>query len=305
MARFRSFVLPIAILLGLLLHTWCDALFGLVPYLIFSILLLNFAAVDLKKLRMTALDGWLIAFQIIVSLGGYYLIRFITHDETLAQGLLIGVLCPVASSVVVISSILGANRATTTAFTIFGNLMVALVAPIYFSFIGLHQDMPFWDSFMLIFCKIAPVIALPYFIALALQMFAPHIKSSLSRFKDWTFYFWALALLLTLGQTLDHICNNGTKYLSTLIGLGIISAAICAIQFSFGKWLGTRYGDRISGGQLLAQKNTCVGIWMANTYLNPISSVFLAFYSVWQNVFNSWQMWQHDHKAKATEEEQQ
>ncbi len=297
MARFRSFVLPVAILLGLILHDWCDYLFGVVPYLIFSILLLNFAAVDLKKLRMTALDGWLVAFQIVVSLGGYLLIKYLASDETLAQGLLIGVLCPVASSVVVISSILGANRATTTAFTIIGNLMVAIVAPIYFSFIGLHQDMPFWDSFMLIFGKIAPVIALPYFIGLALQKFAPHIKGGLSRFKDWTFYLWALALLITLGQTIDYIYQSGAHYISTLIWLGIISAIICAVQFIFGKWLGAHYGDRIAGGQLLAQKNTCVGIWMANTYLNPISSVFLAFYSIWQNLFNSWQMWQHDRKS--------
>jgi BASS family bile acid:Na+ symporter len=298
MARFRSFVLPVAILLGLLLHSWCDFLFEIVPLLIFSILLLNFAAVDLKKLRMTALDAWLVVFQIVVSLGGYLLIKYTIRDETLAQGLLIGVLCPVASSVVVISSILGANRATTTAFTIIGNLMVAIVAPIYFSFIGLHQDMPFFQSFMLIFNKIAPVIALPYFIGLFLQKFAPRVKDGLSRFKDWTFYLWALALLITLGQTIDHVFQSGAQYVSTLIGLGILSAIICAVQFSFGKWLGVRYGDRIAGGQLLAQKNTCVGIWMANTYLNPISSVFLAFYSVWQNLFNSWQMWEHDHKHK-------
>ncbi len=30
----------------------------------------------------------------------------------------------------------------------------------------------------------------------------------------------------------------------------------------------------------LGQKNTAMAIWMANTYLNPLASVFLAFYSV-------------------------
>ena len=34
-----------------------------------------------------------------------------------------------------------------------------------------------------------------------------------------------------------------------------------------------------------------MGIWMANYYLSPLSSVFLAFYSVCQNLFNSWQLW--------------
>ena len=51
-----------------------------------------------------------------------------------AQGVLIGVLCPVAASVVVIASMLGAKRETTTAYTIVGNLMVAIIAPVLFLF---------------------------------------------------------------------------------------------------------------------------------------------------------------------------
>ena len=55
----------------------------------------------------------------------------------------------------------------------------------------------------------------------------------------------------------------------------------------------------ISGGQLLGQKNTAMGIWMSNTYLQPLSSVFLAFYIIWQNLFNSLQLWWHDRKVKS------
>ena len=81
--------------------------------------------------------------------------------------------------------------------------------------------------------------------------------------------------------------------------LGIASAVVCAVHFGLGKWIGSRHGDRVAGGQLLGQKNTAVGIWMANTYLNPLASVFLAFYSIWQNLFNSWQLWRHDRKESA------
>ena len=37
--------------------------------------------------------------------------------------------------------------------------------------------------------------------------------------------------------------------------------------------VGGRYGDRISGGQALGQKNTVLAIWMAQTYLDPSSCV--------------------------------
>ena len=138
MQKYRSYVLPAALVLGLLLHKWCAMLNFLVPFLIFSILLLTFCAVDIKKLRMNRLDVWLMLFQIVVSLGSYLILKWFGTNDIVAQGVLIGVLCPVASSVAVISCMLGANRETVTAYTIIGNLMVAVVAPVYFSFIGTH-----------------------------------------------------------------------------------------------------------------------------------------------------------------------
>lgn len=301
MARLRSFVLPIAIVLGLLLHRWCAYLAFIIPYAIFLILLLNFAAVDVRKLRISKLSIWIMLFQILVSLGCYLLINTLCHNELVAQGVLIGVLCPVASSVVVISCMLGANRETVTEYTILGNLMVAVVAPFFFSFIGLHQDMPFWTSFLLILSKIGPTIALPFFAALLLQLFLPKANEYLSRYKNYTFYIWAFLLLLTLGRTIDFVFLHGKGNEYNILLLGVASIITCAVHFSFGKWLGHRNGDTIAGGQLLGQKNTAMGIWMATTYLDPLSSVFLAFYSVWQNIFNSWQIWRHDRRVMREE----
>ena len=298
MSRLRSFVLPIAMVLGLLLHRWCAYLAFIMPYAIFLILLLNFAAVDVRKLRISKLSLWIMLFQLTVSITYYLLIRYIIQNELLAQGVLIGVLCPVASSVVVISCMLGAKRETVTEYTILGNLMVAIAAPFYFSFIGVHQDMPFLTSFLLILGKIGPTIALPFFVALLLQLFLPKANDFLSRYKNYTFYIWAFLLLLTLGRTIDYVFLNGKGNEYNIFLLGVASIITCAVHFAFGKWLGHRNGDTISGGQLLGQKNTAMGIWMATTYLNPLTSVFLAFYSIWQNIFNSLQIWWHERKME-------
>lgn len=291
MQKYRSYVLPVAILLGLLLHEWCAFLNFLVPYLIFCILLLTFCAVDIKRLRMTMLDVWLMLFQIVVSLGSYLLLLWFGASDIVAQGVLIGVVCPVASSVAVISVMLGANRETVTAYAILGNLMVVVVAPIYFSFIGIHQDMPFLQSFWLIFKKISIVLGLPLLAALALEMFWPKATEVLRKYKGMSFYLWAVALLLTLGKTIDFIFLHGEGNWDSILWLGVSALLFCIIQFGFGRWLGGKYGDKISGGQLLGQKNTAMGIWMANYFLTPLASVFLAFYSVFQNLWNSWQMW--------------
>lgn len=254
MSKLRSYILPMAIILGLLLHSWCSLLAWIVPYFIFIILLLNFVAVDLRKLHISSMNLWLMLFQIVVSIGGYYTIRSVYPNETVAQGILIGILCPVAASVVVIASMLGAKRETTTTYTIVGNLMVAIIAPVYFSFIGSHQDMSFINSFLLILSKISPVIALPFFVVLVLQVFFPKTNHFLSRYKGISFYLWAICLLLTLGQTINFIFIHGKGNENTILALGISSVITCTIHFATGKWLGGKYGDRIAGGQLLGQK---------------------------------------------------
>jgi len=296
MHRLRSYVLPFAIVTGLVLHRQLVYLRDVTPYLIFTILLLNNAAVDMKKLKVTMLDVWIMVFQITVSLGSYLLFKAFGASDIVAQGVLIGVLCPVAASSVVIATILGANRETVTTYTIVGNLMVAIVAPIYFSFIGIQQDMPFLHSVWLIFRRVAPAIALPFFVALFLQKLAPRINGFLCRYKGLAFYLWAAALTITLGQTIDFMFLHGHDQLPAILLMGISSVVYCAIQFAVGKWLGGKYGDRIAGGQLMGQKNSAMGIWIANTYLLPLASVFPALYSIWQNLFNSWQMWRKDHK---------
>ncbi|MBR5377853.1 MAG: transporter [Bacteroidales bacterium] len=298
MQKIKSYVLPIAIILGLLLHNTCAAFSVVVPYIIFTILLLTFTAVDILKLRFKPLFIWIILFQVVVSLGGYYLLRLLHVNEIVAEGVLIGILCPVAASVAVVSTMLGADRNTVTSYTVIGNLMVSLVAPIYFSFIGVNQDMPFWASFMQILRRIGTVIGLPFFIALALQLCLPKVNRIISRYKGLAFYLWAVALLLTLGQTIHFIFLNGEGNWSSILWLGISALLFCILQFGLGKWIGHKYGDTIAGGQLLGQKNSAMGIWMANHYLHPLASVYLAFYSVFQNLFNSWQLWYQGRKKK-------
>ena len=299
MHKLRSYVLPFAIVMGLLFHHWLVYVRGVTPYLIFAILLLNYVAVDMKKLKVTGLDIWIMLFQIVVSLGSYFLAKVLGASELVAQGILGGVLCPVAASSVVIATMLGANRETVTTYTIVGNLMVALVAPVYFSFIGTLQELPLLQSMWLIFRRIAPTLALPFFVALFLQHFAPKTNAFLCRYKGLSFYLWALALTITLGQTIDFMFLNGKEELNSILILGAASIFFCIVQFAVGKWLGSKYGDRVAGGQLLGQKNSAMGIWIANTYLLPLASVFPALYSIWQNLFNSYQLWKDARSSRA------
>ena len=299
MQKYRSYVLPVAILLGFLFHSFSASIAFLVPWLLFAILLLNFVTVDLRHLRFSMLHFWLILFQLTVSAGLYLLVRAVSGNETMAQGFMMCALCPVAASVVVISSMLGADRMTTTTYTMFCNLVMSVAAPLTFTVIGVHPELTFWQSFLMILRRITPTLALPFFTALALQLWVPKANNWLCRYKNVSFYLWAIALFMTLGRTIDYIFLQGRGNERVIVLGAIFSAVMCAVQFGFGKWLGHRYGDTVAGGQLLGQKNTAMGIWMSNTYLQPLSSVFLAFYIIWQNLFNSLQLWWHDRRVSS------
>ena len=298
MQKIRSYILPIAIVLGLLLHEYCAFLSVAVPYLIFSILLLTFTAVDVRKLKFSPMFVWILLFQVVVSIGLYALFKALGSSAVLSEGVMMGALCPVASSVAVVSCMLGADRQTVTSFTIIGNLVISIVAPAYFTLIGVHPELSFMASFLSILRRVGVVIGLPFFVALALQLWLPKANAFLSRYKGLSFYLWSVALFFTIGQTIDFIFLHGKGNWSVIFWLAVASLLFCVVQFALGKWIGHKYGDIIAGGQLLGQKNTAMGIWMANHYLHPLASVSMAFYAIFQNLFNSWQIWRHD-KRKA------
>ena len=298
MQKIRSYILPIAIVLGLLLHRFCATFSVTVPYLIFSILLLTFTAVDVRKLKFSPMFVWILLFQVVVSISLYALLKSLDVSPVIAEGVMMAALCPVASSVAVVSCMLGADRQTVTSFTIIGNLVISIVAPAYFTLIGVHPELSFFASFLSILRRVGVVIGLPFFIALVLQLWLPKVNRVLSRYKGLSFYLWSVALLFTIGQTIDFIFLHGEGNWNVILWLGVVSLLFCAVQFALGKWIGSKYGDTIAGGQLLGQKNTAMGIWMANHYLHPLTSVVLAFYAILQNLFNSWQIWRHDRKKK-------
>ena len=118
----------------------------------------------------------------------------------------------------------------------------------------------------------------------------PAVHHFLVGLKDMAFYLWAVALAIVTAQTVRSlVVSDSSAWVELWIAMGGLVA--CVIQFYLGKRIGSRYNDRISAGQALGQKNTVLAIWMAYTYLNPVSSVGPGSYVLWQNMFNSWQLW--------------
>jgi len=289
MLRFvKDWTLPVAMFLGILGHSLFSQLTFLTPYLIFAMLLLTFSNIPPAEMRIRPLHLWLLSIQILGSLLIYLLMfRF---DKIVAEGALICIMAPTATSAAVITHKLGGSAASVTVYTLLGNLGLALAAPLVFPLIETRAGMSFINSSLLVMGKVFPLLIFPFLLALLLRRFTPEVSRKLRSWQEGAFYLWAFALMIVTAQILESFMDNPrgfrTKFLTCAVSL-----AVCLLQFFVGRKIGGRYGDKVSGGQALGQKNTVLAIWLTVTYLDPLAAIGPGFYVLWQNVVNSWQLW--------------
>ncbi len=292
----KDWILPIAMIIGALTHKWVSHLSFLTPYLLFTMLLLTFCKISFKDIRFHPAHLWLLLIQLIGSIGLYYLL--LPFDSVIAQGSMLCMLIPTATAAAVITGMLGGNVGFLTTYVLFCNVAVAIAAPIYFSLTGVHEELSFVQSVWYICQKVLPILIFPLFVAIALRYLTPKIHKALLSIPQLAFYLWVSALTIVTGNTVQFMLNQDNAEYKTEIGLLIVSLILCCLQFLAGRRIGKHYGDPISSGQGLGQKNTILGIWMAQTYLHPLTAIAPAGYILWQNIINSYQLYRKGKTAK-------
>jgi BASS family bile acid:Na+ symporter len=292
----KSWMLPLAILAGTIFHRFSGLLMPLAPFLLFCMLFITFCRIEPRDLRLRGLHVCFIALQTALALAAYA--ALLPFNLALAQGVMICFLTPTATSAPVVTGMLGGDVTFLTSSALTGNIATAFLAPLVFSLLGMHGDLPFFSSFPLICRQVMPVLILPLVCARLLRRLAPKPHGWLLRHQMLTFWLWACTLTIVIGNTVNFILSQDHPdyFVEILLALGAL--AVCVAQFLLGKVLGGAWHDRISGGQALGQKNTVLAIWLALTYAHPLASLAPASYAIWQNLFNSWQIWRKQRTDK-------
>lgn len=303
----KNWTLPLAMLAGTLGYFFLTkiplvapakpylngAIAFLTPALIFAQLLLTFCKVEVRELKPKAWHGWLLLFQTISCLVVAALLVCCPMEEMyreIFEGAMVCLICPTATAAAVITGKLGGSASSLTTYTLLSNLLAAIAVPLVFPLVEPHADITFFTAFLKILSKVFPLLLLPFFMAWFMRVFMKKVHRYLLGFHDAAFYLWAVALAIVSGQTVRSLVNSDAPVFVEIL-IAIAGLITCCVQFYLGKRIGGHYNDRISGGQALGQKNTVLAIWMAYTYLNPLSSVGPGSYVLWQNIINSWQLW--------------
>ncbi len=270
------------------------------PALLFSMLLLTFLKVKTSDLHLRKWQFGGLALQGSLWVIGALLLMTVPMSHTLnlaLQGFLLCMICPTATAAAVITGKLGGNQGSLTMYLILANLLASLLIPAMLPLIFQQDGLTFWSTFMRIVMKIFPLLFLPFLCAGLMRKTMPGLTRLLTGIPNAAFYLWMIALSLAIAvsvKTMHHSISAGHGILPQ-VAIAVSSLIACVIQFSFGRWMGKHMSqytpdEVISSTQGLGQKNTIFSIWCGYTFMDPLSSIAGGFYSIWHNVYNSYQL---------------
>ena len=205
-------------------------------------------------------------------------------------------ICPTASAAGVITRKLDGDLAATVTYLVLVNLTATFLVPMVIPLVRPSADMGFWAYVLRIALKVFPILIFPGLLAWIIRYTTHRLQRKLMRFAPNSFYIWFFGLTLAIVLA-AHALFTSFPGVPALIGIVLISAGSCALQFFTGRRIGKGRAESITAGQALGQKNTGFLIWLGYNYLTPVSSVAGGLYAIWQNLFNSWELYQHNHKG--------
>ena len=272
------------------------------PLFMFLVLYVTFCKVDFRKLIPVGWHLWIALSQVLmvaVVIGAILFFHVTGKSLILLEALLVSIICPCASAAAVVTQKLGGNLEEMTTYTFLSNFLCALLIPVCFPLIESGAGISFWGAFIAILYKVCLVLVAPMLLAYITKHW-----HALCKFYQWvisvsnlSFYLWGCSLLIVSGTTVKNIVYAEVAS-SFLLLIAILALVLCLIQFAIGRYIGHFFRSTINAGQALGQKNTAFAIWIAYTYLNPLSTVGPGCYILWQNIINSVEIWQHDHAIK-------
>ena len=323
----KEWMLPIAMLTGASVyliyhflpepvHHLGSLLSGIVgvmqPLLIFFMLFFTFCAIEPRQLRPHRWHWWLLLIQgglfVLLGLAAWAILRWMHGTSiVLIESAMLCFICPTATAAAVVTRKLGGDVPGITTYIVLINLLAAVLVPLIVPLVQPETGVAFGTAFSMILAKVFPLLITPCLCAWLVRYLMPRLLRRILKYPDLPFYLWAVALTLAIAVTTKSIVKSDMS-VALLLWMALISLMCCAFQFAVGRMVGwalpprrhrssdtaslyaVKECNKITAGQSLGQKNTVFSIWMGYTFMTPETAIIGGLYSVWHNIYNSWQL---------------
>ena len=306
-----NLMLPGAIVLGISLYLVYHFTPALHPYgrwlhpmasegqrlVIFFLLFFQFVKISPHDLK---LSKWHLGTLLVQGLGFMALagLVVITHGplRMLLECAMLCLICPTASAAGVITDKLGGDLAATVTYVVMINVAATFLIPLVIPLVNPSSSLGFWAYVGHIALKVFPVLILPSLVAWLIRYTTHRLQRVLMRWSSNSFYIWGIGLTLAMVLSTRALLLSGLG-LWSIAGIVAVSMGACFVQFFLGRRMGRDAVDNLTAGQALGQKNTGFLIWLGYNYMTPVTSVAGGLYAIWQNLFNSWELYRKQHPA--------
>ena len=313
MASFiRKWMLPAAILLGISLYMMYHFWPALHPYgkwlhlaasegqrlVIATLLFFQFVKISPHDLKLRSWHFKALGIQV----GSFLLLALIVlllqpgPVRMLVECAMLCMICPTASAAGVITDRLGGNLASTVTYLVMINVAGTFLIPLVIPLVNPSGHMGFWAYVGHIAWKVFPVLILPGLVAWIIRYTTHKLQRALMRWASNSFYIWGVGLTLALVLATRALLLSSLG-LWSIAGIVLVSVFTCFAQFFAGHRLHREPEENITAGQALGQKNTGFLIWLGYNYMTPVTSVAGGLYAIWQNLYNSWELYQKEKEA--------
>lgn len=283
----------------------------LLPATIFATLFVTFSKVDYHRMRPCRWHACILAAQLLLIvlivaaiLGAHHLPFPILHSSSyklLLEVILICVIAPCASASPVVTAKLGGDITQMTTFVLISSTIASLLIPAVFPVIEPHAGSTFTAAFLTILKRLTAVLLLPLVLGAIVRHWVLPLHRWFLRTPDLGFYLWCVSLSITAGLTMRNILLTLNHQPSSLfVAIALLALITALVQFAIGRIIGRATGEHICTGQAMFQKNTGLAIWIAFVYLTPEASIGAGCYVLWQNLINSYELWQHRHSGASS-----
>jgi bile acid:Na+ symporter, BASS family len=285
MNRLRAFLLPVAILIGLLtpgslqlswVVRWLLAFMLFIAFLGFP----GFRWETVRNLLLRTLPVWILLAPI-----GYLLLRFmVPEDQDVAWAIFFVLVAPTATAAPVVARFRGGDPLPVLASVLVTHLLLMGWLPLLCGWFDANMLNP-WAVSWKIFRETLPFLLVPILASFVLQKWMPAAAAKLQPLQRFSILLWAVAVWIVVASTKSSLANSFD--LQKFAMIASLSLVACILQFQIGRRLSSTSPEESS--QMLGQKNTILVLWISSTYFGFWASIGPLSYVVWQNLYIAWQ----------------
>ncbi len=287
----KSFIKPSSLIaslvLGFLLSEYAFHLAKYSAPCLFLMLFLSMVKID-KFFESHHIKPILIVIFAPLIFGGIFyafLSLFLPINSIILTSSALIILSPLATTAVVMVKAIKGNMPFTVMVIILSHFVTIIFWPA-FSFFS-EMDIAFLE----ITLKLGMMVLLPFFASRIIRK-TPAV-SYVSRFENLGFYLWVFVVFANI-SSISHMFKSGLLQTHQLLLMLTISFSIFMLNYITGTMFSRKSKFQKETLQLFIQRNTVFGIWLANTFFNPLYAICPIFYLIFQNVYNTGRLIVHN-----------